>query len=88
MYKIRKPISIHSLYAEGDGKRQCVRGKNPISIHSLYVEGDAYLFLYRCRKYISIHSLYAEGDDDFAQFRRDKINFNPLPLRRGRPEGT
>ena len=79
-------ISIHSLYAEGDkhSKGQEIGGY--ISIHSLYAEGDGLMIWKRKDdKNISIHSLYAEGDWPQRSPSLEPWNFNPLPLRRGRP---
>ena len=39
-------------------------------------------------KAISIHSLYAEGDNDAHTLPASRRNFNPLPLRRGRPSSS
>ena len=60
-----------------------------ISIHSLRVEGDNARGRERpWRVHISIHSLRVEGDRQRIQRRNRFINFNPLPPRGGRPQGT
>ncbi len=65
--------------------RRAARKFDNISIHSLYAEGDS-AFNKVCQlQTISIHSLYAEGDNSGARDQRGDGNFNPLPLRRGRP---
>ena len=60
-----------------------------ISIHSLYAEGDL-IFIPLCYNVlISIHSLYAEGDSVmFSVVGFTVIDFNPLPLCRGRQRGV
>ena len=78
-------ISIHSLYAEGDGLKFSLMFNPPcISIHSLYAEGDHICKSDSAFRQISIHSLYAEGDFLRPTVSESQTNFNPLPLRRGR----
>ena len=81
-------ISIHSLLAEGDLAGFLRSLPVIISIHSLLAEGDLNAGM-RIRTFrISIHSLLAEGDVDTRLNDLRDCDFNPLPPRGGRLEGT
>ena len=57
-----------------------------ISIHFLYTEEDAQEVERYIRKGISIHFLYTEDDLRIGTPTCMSLDFNPLPLYRGRPE--
>ena len=57
-----REISIHALFAEGDGRAAAAALFLHISIHALFAEGDGRDGAFILGKGISIHALFAEGD--------------------------
>ena len=85
----RTDISIHALFAEGDGGGQAGKQARNISIHALFAEGDAEAQAAARSQAEFLSTPSSQRATFLPSFTASLAEyFYPRPLRRGRPRNT